>query len=221
MTSLETLSLIKSKHQRFLLRPIKHALFFCLQHTLLDSKVTESHLRSFFLGGTSGTTMSDACSSVYGNLSPQYALKLAKSHLENARRTTNPELVAVFYNEARAAVSQVERPTSNNLDQSLREEITQITSEVDKMLSSLIQEDGTQAAHSRTDHLRYARVEYSWQLSECSVTYINLTALANLLILQDSTESTWRRYQRSCSPSLHLCREQASASHRILITGAW
>lgn len=111
--------------------------------------------------------MVDASSSTNGNLlPPQYALKIAKSHLENARRTTDPELVAIFYNEARAALSRMEQPTfetlptsDSSLDQSLREEITFVTSELNEMLNSLSREDGTQATHTKTDHLRYVRVE--------------------------------------------------------------
>ncbi|KAF9362550.1 hypothetical protein BGX34_005941 [Mortierella sp. NVP85] len=83
-------------------------------------------------------------SSTQGNLSPQNALKLAKAHLENAQRTTDPELAALLYNEARATLSRMEQPTLEALLSSgsgvghyLHDETQYVTSELNKMLNSL------------------------------------------------------------------------------------
>ena len=105
---------------------------------------------------------SSSSSSVQGDLSPQNALKLAKSHLENARRTTDQELSAIFYNEARAALSRMEQPTLETLlnsdssqDQSLREEITYVLNELNEMMNSLKQLDETKTGHTAAEDLRY------------------------------------------------------------------
>ncbi|KAI8353512.1 hypothetical protein B0O80DRAFT_426911 [Mortierella sp. GBAus27b] len=107
--------------------------------------------------------MGDASSSsVHGNLSPQNALKLAKNHLENARRTTDPELAAILYNESRAALSRMEHPTLDTLlssdciqDPSLRDEITFVLAELDTMLACLRQSNVTQESCAEADDLRY------------------------------------------------------------------
>jgi hypothetical protein len=87
-------------------------------------------------------------SSVHGDLSPQNALKLAKAHLENAQRTDDPELAALLYNEARAALSRMKQPalevllsSGSNLDQYLSGEITYVVSALDQMLNGLKQYD--------------------------------------------------------------------------------
>ncbi|KAF9362551.1 hypothetical protein BGX34_005942 [Mortierella sp. NVP85] len=87
-------------------------------------------------------------SSIHGDLSPQNALKLAKAHLENAQRTDDPELAALLYNEARAALSRMKQPalevllsSGSNLDQYLSGEITYVVSALDQMLNGLKQYD--------------------------------------------------------------------------------
>ncbi|KAK3824830.1 MAG: WD40-repeat-containing domain protein [Benniella sp.] len=87
-------------------------------------------------------------SSIHGDLSPQNALKLARAHLENAQRTDDPELAALLYNEARAALSRMKQPTlevllssGSNLDQYLSGEITYVVSALDEMLNGLKQHD--------------------------------------------------------------------------------
>ncbi|KAK3824833.1 MAG: hypothetical protein J3Q66DRAFT_436038 [Benniella sp.] len=83
-------------------------------------------------------------SPAHGQLSPQIALKLSKAHLENARRTSDPELAAIFYNEARVALSRMDQPTlkallgsGSDLDQYLHEETQHVTSDLNEMLNSL------------------------------------------------------------------------------------
>ncbi|KAK3824832.1 MAG: WD40-repeat-containing domain protein [Benniella sp.] len=83
-------------------------------------------------------------SSAHGNLPPQNALKFAKSLLENAHRASDPELAAMYFNEARAALSRMEQPTleallssDGDLDQYLRSETQYVASELSKMLNSL------------------------------------------------------------------------------------
>ncbi|KAK3824840.1 MAG: WD40-repeat-containing domain protein [Benniella sp.] len=83
-------------------------------------------------------------SPAHGQLSPQIALKLSKAHLENARRTSDPELAAIFYNEARVALSRMDQPTleallgsGSDLDQYLHEETQYVTSDLNEMLNSL------------------------------------------------------------------------------------
>lgn len=87
--------------------------------------------------------------STHGDLSPQNALKLAKAHLGNAQRTKDPELAALLYNEARAALSRMKQPTlevllssGSNLDQYLGGEITCVVSALDEMLNGLRQQGG-------------------------------------------------------------------------------
>ncbi|KAF9355630.1 hypothetical protein BGX34_010335 [Mortierella sp. NVP85] len=87
-------------------------------------------------------------SSAHGKLSPQIALKLAKAHLENAHRASDPELAAIFYNEARAALSRMEQPTleallssGSDLDQYLGNETQYVASELSEMLNSLEQQN--------------------------------------------------------------------------------
>ncbi|KAG0222018.1 hypothetical protein BGX31_009409 [Mortierella sp. GBA43] len=100
---------------------------------------------------------SSSSSSGHGNLSPRGALKLAKYHLENARKTTDPELVAMLYNESRATLSRMEQPTLETLlssdcsqDPALREEITFILAELDEMLARLKQTDAATEALTQT-----------------------------------------------------------------------
>ncbi|KAI8353491.1 hypothetical protein B0O80DRAFT_487605, partial [Mortierella sp. GBAus27b] len=85
--------------------------------------------------------------SVRGDLSPQIALKLAKSHLESAHKSSDSELAAALYNEARAVLSRMEQPTLDQ-DQSLRDEITYVLAELDGMLASLRQPDSAQVVHT-------------------------------------------------------------------------
>ncbi|KAI8353506.1 hypothetical protein B0O80DRAFT_426906 [Mortierella sp. GBAus27b] len=106
--------------------------------------------------------MDEPSSSVHGNLSPRAALKLAKSQLDNARKTTDPELAEILYNESRAALSRMEHPTLNTLlssdcsqDPSLREEITFVLAELDDMLASLKQPDTAQQNHAKARNPRY------------------------------------------------------------------
>jgi hypothetical protein len=101
-------------------------------------------------------------SSVQGSLSPQNALKLAKNQLENARKTTDPDLAAILYNESRAALSRMNQPTLEaflssdcSQDPSLRGEITFVLAELDEMLASLKQSSATQEVHTETEDLRY------------------------------------------------------------------
>ncbi|KAG0231962.1 hypothetical protein BGX31_005319 [Mortierella sp. GBA43] len=96
-------------------------------------------------------------SSVQGSLSPQNALKLAKNQLENARKTTDPDLAAILYNESRAALSRMNQPTLEaflssdcSQDPSLREEITFVLANLDEMLASLKQSSATQEVHAET-----------------------------------------------------------------------
>ncbi|KAI8353493.1 hypothetical protein B0O80DRAFT_426893 [Mortierella sp. GBAus27b] len=104
--------------------------------------------------------MADASSSVQGGLSPQKALKLSKIHLENAHKAADPELTAMFYNEARAALSRMEQPSLDTLlssdssqDQSLREEIIYVLNELNDMMATLKQPDTIQADHTNMDDL--------------------------------------------------------------------
>ncbi|KAG0214739.1 hypothetical protein BGX31_001040, partial [Mortierella sp. GBA43] len=104
--------------------------------------------------------MNAVSTSARGDLSPQTALKLAKTYLENAHKATNPELTAIFYNEARAALSRMEQPSMETLlssdssqDQSLREEITYVLNELDKMMATLRQQDTTQEHQTNVDGL--------------------------------------------------------------------
>ncbi|KAI8353504.1 hypothetical protein B0O80DRAFT_487615, partial [Mortierella sp. GBAus27b] len=94
-------------------------------------------------------------SSVQSSLSPRNALKLAKYHLDNARKTTDPDLVAMLYKDSRAALSQMDQPTLDTLlssdcsqDPSLREEIAFVLAELDGMLASLRQPDMAQQTHA-------------------------------------------------------------------------
>ncbi|KAI8353502.1 hypothetical protein B0O80DRAFT_487613 [Mortierella sp. GBAus27b] len=106
--------------------------------------------------------MDTLSTSTRGDLSPQKALKLAKTHLENAHKATDPELATMFYNEARAALSRMEQPSMETLlssnssqDLSLREEITYVLKELDEIMVSLRQLDSIQQAHTVGDDLRY------------------------------------------------------------------
>ncbi|KAG0220846.1 hypothetical protein BGX31_010461, partial [Mortierella sp. GBA43] len=105
--------------------------------------------------------MDTLSTSTRGDLSPQKALKLAKTHLENAHKATDPELATMFYNEARAALSRMEQPSMETLlssnssqDLSLREEITYVLKELDEIMVSLRQLDSIQQAHTVGDDLR-------------------------------------------------------------------
>ncbi|KAF9362548.1 hypothetical protein BGX34_005939, partial [Mortierella sp. NVP85] len=88
--------------------------------------------------------MLETSSSAHGKLPPQNALKFAKSLLENAHRASDPELAAMYFNEARAALSRLEQPTleallssNGDLDQYLRGETQYVASELSGMLNSL------------------------------------------------------------------------------------
>ncbi|KAF9986829.1 hypothetical protein BGZ65_006064 [Modicella reniformis] len=105
--------------------------------------------------------MLDTSSSEYGDLSPQKALKLAISHLENARRTPDCELALMLYNEAETALSRMGQSTlgallssDENQDQSLREGIAYVVLELDKMSISLGSQDKTQASYKKAQALR-------------------------------------------------------------------
>ncbi|KAI8353499.1 hypothetical protein B0O80DRAFT_426899 [Mortierella sp. GBAus27b] len=109
--------------------------------------------------------------SVHGNLPPRSALKLAKSQLDNARRTTDPELAAMLYNESKAALSRMEHPTLGDLlssdysqDPSLREEINLMLAELDEMLVSLRQSNTTTETRVETEagELRYFLIVYKF-----------------------------------------------------------
>jgi len=98
--------------------------------------------------GNGSKDMLGTPSSAHGKLSPQIALKLAKAHLENAHRASDPELAAIFYNEARAALSRMEQPTleallssGSDLDQYLGDETQYVASELNEMLNSLEQQN--------------------------------------------------------------------------------
>ncbi|KAG0305573.1 hypothetical protein BGZ98_003921, partial [Dissophora globulifera] len=67
-------------------------------------------------------------SSSHGTLSPHKTLELANIHLENARKTKDPEIALLLCNDAEAALSRIKRVAKNNLntplsveDQALRD----------------------------------------------------------------------------------------------------
>ncbi|KAF9936566.1 hypothetical protein BGZ65_002270, partial [Modicella reniformis] len=79
-------------------------------------------------------------SSSGGDLSPENGLKLATFHLENARKTTDPDLALLLYKEAEMVLARIGRSKKEGLprtdcyqDQSAREAIANVTSEVDQM----------------------------------------------------------------------------------------
>ncbi|KAF9996965.1 hypothetical protein BGZ65_007459 [Modicella reniformis] len=91
-------------------------------------------------------------------LSPEKGLRLATSHLENARRTTDPELALMICNEARIALSRIERSTleallrtDSNQDQTVCGEAAYVVSELDKMLTTLGSQERTQASHKSVE----------------------------------------------------------------------
>ncbi|KAF9938025.1 hypothetical protein BGZ65_000615, partial [Modicella reniformis] len=91
-------------------------------------------------------------SSTTGDLSPENALKLATSHLEIARKTTDPDLALLFYKEAEMVLARMKRSTVGRLprtdcnqDQSVHDGIANVVSELDKMSTSSYSQDGSQA----------------------------------------------------------------------------
>ncbi|KAG0222019.1 hypothetical protein BGX31_009410 [Mortierella sp. GBA43] len=128
--------------------------------------------------------------SVHGNLPPRSALKLAKSQLDNARRTTDPELAAMLYNESKAALSRMEHPTLGDLlssdysqDPSLREEINLMLAELDEMLVSLRQSNTTTETRVETEagELRYFLIVYKFILPESGERISDIPQLAYCL----------------------------------------
>ncbi|KAI8353503.1 hypothetical protein B0O80DRAFT_487614, partial [Mortierella sp. GBAus27b] len=105
-------------------------------------------------------------SSTHGSISPQNALKLVKYHLENARKTTDPDLIEIIYNESRAALSRMEHPTLEALlnpdysqDLRLKQEVTSVLAELDDMLVSLRQVCVTQENQTESEDLSNTRAD--------------------------------------------------------------
>ncbi|KAF9985171.1 hypothetical protein BGZ65_011527 [Modicella reniformis] len=102
--------------------------------------------------------MIDDSSSDSGVLSPENGLKLAMSHLENARKAADSDLALMLCNEARVALSRIERftleallRTDINQDQTLCGEAAYVVSELDKMFTTLESQDKTQASYRKTE----------------------------------------------------------------------
>ncbi|KAG0002852.1 hypothetical protein BGZ65_002275, partial [Modicella reniformis] len=87
-------------------------------------------------------------------------MKLAVSHLENARRTPDRELALMLYNEAETALSRMGQSTLRfllssdcNQDPSLREGIAYVVFELDKEFNSLGSQDKTQTNYKKAQAL--------------------------------------------------------------------
>ncbi|KAG0316229.1 hypothetical protein BGZ99_007002 [Dissophora globulifera] len=93
-------------------------------------------------------------SSSHGTLSPQQTLELANLHLEDARKTKDPEIALVLCNDAEAALSRIKKAAKKTLktplsveDQTLRHRVATAYLEHGNLLEGL-------------NHIEMARVSY-------------------------------------------------------------
>ncbi|KAI8353500.1 hypothetical protein B0O80DRAFT_487611, partial [Mortierella sp. GBAus27b] len=115
-------------------------------------------------------------SSVHGKLSPQNALKIVKYHLDNARKTTDPDLAEMLYNESRAALSRMAHPTLEVLlnpdytqNLSLKQEITSALTELDELLACLKPPCVTQENQTEAESLSNTQTDDGLHPSQSSV----------------------------------------------------
>ncbi|KAI8353509.1 hypothetical protein B0O80DRAFT_487618, partial [Mortierella sp. GBAus27b] len=131
-------------------------------------------------------------SSVHGNQPLQNALRLAKTHLENARRTNDPELARSYHNESIATLSRMEDPTLETLlssdfsqDSSLREEVIFVLSELDTMRASFRQSDTTEEGCAKVGYLSVTLNSSRTPLQNSATSGTRITAIPRRIFAEN------------------------------------
>ncbi|KAG0247993.1 hypothetical protein BG011_000656, partial [Mortierella polycephala] len=108
-------------------------------------------------------------SSSRDNLSPQEALEIAKGHLENARKSDNPNLILAWCADAEEALSPIKRSVRKGLippksveDQALCNGVFIVYLERGKLLDSLGYHDKAQTSFKVAEEWRYIQ-EADWK----------------------------------------------------------
>jgi hypothetical protein len=90
-------------------------------------------------------------SSPRGHLSLQQTLDLANLYLENAFKSTDPDITLVLCHDAEVSLAHVKKAAKNNEDKSMRERIATVYTSLGELLHSKDHQEEAQAFYKKSE----------------------------------------------------------------------